>query len=136
MESPEKNRKSLLHILVVTGLILSSAAHAYEFERASANMAQEVITCATYFTYWSKANKRDGLDSANFDTSANSALTLAQIYLPEVKKLEAMSALSARLINKVVKEEGATRLVLTYADFCKSMLEHPTDRMQYWLDKR
>jgi len=116
--------------------IASSAAYAYEFERARANMAQDVITCATYYTYWVKANQRDGEDSSKFDASANSALTLAQVYEPEVKKLQAMSELSARLINKVVKEEGSTRLVLTYADFCKSILEQPTDRMQFWLDKR
>lgn len=128
--------RTSLHILMVAGLFFTSAAHPYELEQANANMAQDLITCMTYFNYWSKVNRRDGTDSAPYDTSAKWALRLAQTYLPEMKKQEAMSELSAKFINKLVEKEGSTRLVLTYADSCKSMLEHPTTRMQFWLDKQ
>ena len=122
-------------ILLMACLVGSSSAHAYDRETARANMAQDLMTCMTYYNYNAKANRRDGQDPANMDNSARSALTLARVYEPQQKKLEAMSELSAKMINKLVQEEGFTRLVLNYAESCKSILEQPTDRMQYWFDK-
>jgi hypothetical protein len=125
-----------LQILVVTGLLFSSSARAYELERASENMAQDLMTCMTYYNWWALADKKNGDDPATMQYNAKWALTLAQQYLPSMNKLDAMSELSAKLINNVVKEGGSARLVLTYGDLCKSALEHPTDRMQFWLDKK
>lgn len=122
--------------LILLACLSGNAAHAYDLETARANMAQELITCMSYYNYWSKVNRNDGVDSTRFDDSARTALNLAQLYVSEMKKLEAMAELSARTVNKINAEEGSTRLVLTYGDTCKSMLEKPTDRMQYWLDKR
>ncbi len=122
--------------ILIVGLFVSNIANAYDLERAKANMAQDLITCMTYYNYGAKVDHRDGTDPTNMETSARWALDLAEIYLPQMKRLDAMSELSVKLINKLVKEEGSERLVLNYADSCKAMLEHPTDRMQYWLDKK
>lgn len=122
--------------MLIAWLFLSSTARAYEPEKASANTAQDLMTCMTYYNYWAKTDRASGRDSATMDSNARWAFKLAQIYVPEMKRLDAMSDLSAKIINKILIEEGPERLVLSYAESCKSILEHPTDRMQYWLDKK
>lgn len=123
-------------LLLIVGVFLSCTARAYEFEKARADMAQDLMSCMTYYNYLAKTDQASGRDSSTMDYNARWALRLAQTYLPEMKRLAAMSDLSAKVINKILKEEGPERLVLSYAESCKSILEHPTDRMQYWLDKK
>lgn len=121
---------------LVIGLLLACSANAYEIEKAKANMAQDLMFCMQYYNFWSAADKADGKDSTSMDKSAMWALNLAQLYEPSIKKLDAMAELAANQINKVSKEEGATRLVLTHAESCKAMLEHPVDRFNYWQEKK
>jgi len=126
----------MIKIILIAGLFLAGSAHAYELERAKANMAQDLMFCMTYYAYWGKLDKSEGIDTSKMFDNAKWALNLAQVYEPEIKKLDAISELAVNEINKVTKEEGSTRLVLTYAESCKAMLEHPTDRFKYWQDKK
>ena len=135
MESAKMSR-IVRCIFVTAALFASSAAQPYDFERASANMAQDLMTCMTFYNFWRGIDLRDGKDSSDMEYSARWALRLARIYEPHPKKVEAMGELSVMIINKLVQEEGSARLAVNYAEPCKSMLEHPADRMQYWLDKK
>ena len=121
-------------LLLFAVLMTSSSAKSYELERAKANMAQDLMSCMSYYL-WAKSFGNDNYSSQAND-SAKWALNLAQVYEPSIQKLDAMAELATNEIVKVSKTEGTTRLVLTYAEPCKAMLEHPVDRFKYWQDKK
>lgn len=122
--------------LAVLVALFSGTTAALEPEPAKERMAQDLLDCMAYYSHQSKANERDGFEASRYTRAADSALILAQVYLADSKKLEPMTALSQAEISRVALDRGGAWLMLNYAYPCKTWLENPAARMQYWLDKR
>ena len=110
--------------------------HAHDYQRAKANLGYEYAECSGYYTYGAIAAKENGKeDLANqSQKNADQALKMA-LALQSAEIVQANVELAEKSQGEILKKEGFSRLILKYADNCKTALEDPDARIKYWQDK-
>ena len=67
--------------------------------------------------------------------SGKQAIELAKQYVPDERQLGQMGGAAAEMFIFTSAKSGWEKINNTYAEPCKSILEKPEDRFQYWLNK-
>ena len=126
--------KKLLTICLCTFSVLS---HAYSSERAIANLSSDYATCAAYYLFMAK-----GLEASDSDSSQLTRMGIlafeGAVMLSNKKVTKSRVKLS---YQQFVEETGSNFsnsaiLIEKYGLICKSVLENPETRLNYWLNKK
>ena len=140
--------KKLLGI-VVLGLLLVSNVYGETVDQKRNhyiynNLSMDYNACQHYFLIMSEALKTNDSDPSkvkNFVDSSKLASQLAFSYGVDAGLTnEAMLARSKILINEMLKSinndfTNMSVLLLEYGEFCKSLIDTPEIRNQYWINK-
>ena len=140
--------KKLLEI-VVLGLLLGGNGYAETTEEKRShyiynNLSLEYTECQHYYLIASEAVKTNDPDSniiKNFLQSSKLSSELAFMYGQEAgMTVEAMLARTKILVNEMLKPlnnnyANISILLNKYGEKCKSMIETPEVRNQYWINK-
>lgn len=140
--------KIFLSILVV-GFLLSGNVYSETTEEKRSlyiynNLSSEYTECQHYYLIASEAVKTNDPDSdviKNFLQSSKLSSELAFMYGQEAgMTVEAMLARTKILVNEMLKPlnnnyANISILLNKYGEKCKSMLETPEVRNQYWINK-
>ena len=140
--------KKLLGI-VVLGLLLSGNAYSETTEEKRSlyiynNLSSEYTECQHYYLIASEAVKTNDPDSdviKNFLQSSKLSSELAFMYGQEAgMTVEAMLARTKILVNEMLKPlnnnyANISILLNKYGEKCKSMIDTPEVRNQYWINK-
>jgi hypothetical protein len=125
--------------LVLLGALslLSSGVYGLTPAEAQDEFASELAFCAGYYSVGAVASENSGHkeESVRLQPTIQRALELsAKLSTP--KKAQARYELAMQSQVKTFKEEGFARLMLQYAAVCKTALERPDERLQYWAGKQ
>ena len=140
--------KKLLGIVVLV-LLLSGNAYSETTEEKRSlyiynNLSSEYTECQHYYLIASEAVKTNDPDSdviKNFLQSSKLSSELAFMYGQEAgMTVEAMLARTKILVNEMLKPlnnnyANISILLNKYGEKCKSMIETPEVRNQYWINK-
>ena len=140
--------KIFLSILVV-GFLLSGNVYSETTEEKRSlyiynNLSSEYTECQHYYLIASEAVKTNDPDSdviKNFLQSSKLSSELAFMYGQEAgMTVEAMLARTKILVNEMLKPlnnnyANISILLNKYGEKCKSMIETPEVRNQYWINK-
>jgi len=140
--------KKLLSILVLS-LLLSGNSYAETTEEKRShyiynNLSLEYTECQHYYLIASEAVKTNDPDSniiKNFLQSSKLSSELAFMYGQEAgMTVEAMLARTKILVKEMLKPlnnnyANISILLNKYGEKCKSMIETPEVRNQYWINK-
>ena len=140
--------KKLLGIIVLS-LLLSGNSYAETTEEKRShyiynNLSLEYTECQHYYLIASEAVKTNDPDSniiKNFLQSSKLSSELAFMYGQEAgMTVEAMLARTKILVNEMLKPlnnnyANISILLNEYGEKCKSMIETPEVRNQYWINK-
>ena len=140
--------KKLL-VIVVLGLLLSGNAYSETTEEKRSlyiynNLSSEYTECQHYYLIASEAVKTNDPDSdviKNFLQSSKLSSELAFMYGQEAgMTVEAMLARTKILVNEMLKPlnnnyANISILLNKYGEKCKSMIDTPEVRNQYWINK-
>ena len=122
--------KFVLHLASI--FIFSLAAKAEDQNNAVANLADDYAQCAAFYSLGNGAAIREHM-AVPFPEAANTALAaLTALKDGSIKKAAASAELSSKMEIEIVNKEGWARLILKYGDFCKALLENPSERIKYW----
>ena len=118
-------------------LSFSTVAHSYEPERAMVNLAHDLSTCSAFYQLMVIGVEKMNNDSANLKDSAVRTHKTA-VAISNAKVTEARIAMAT---TEMVKEmdgnwSNASIILNKHGFLCKEMVEDPTIRYQYWLDKK
>ena len=140
--------KKLLGIIVLS-FLLSGNAYAETVQEKIDNyiynnLSFEYTECQHYLIIMSEALKTNNPDPAivkNYVENAKLVSDLAFMYGEEAgMSIEAMIARSKLISNKMVKSldnnfANISVIQIEYSDKCRSMIETPEVRNQYWINK-
>ena len=135
--------------IVVLGLLLSGNAYSETTEEKRSlyiynNLSSEYTECQHYYLIASEAVKTNDPDSdviKNFLQSSKLSSELAFMYGQEAgMTVEAMLARTKILVNEMLKPlnnnyANISILLNKYGEKCKSMIDTPEVRNQYWINK-
>ena len=123
--------------LIGTLLLWSSGVYALTSAEAQDEFASELAFCAGYYSVGAVASENSGNkeEATRLQPTIQRALKLSA-KLSNPKKAQARYELAMQSQVKTFKEEGFARLMLQYAAPCKSALEHPDERLQYWVSQK
>ena len=140
--------KKILGIIVLS-LLLSGNAYSETTEEKRSlyiynNLSSEYTECQHYYLIASEAVKTNDPDSdviKNFLQSSKLSSELAFMYGQEAgMTVEAMLARTKILVNEMLKPlnnnyANISILLNKYGEKCKSMIDTPEVRNQYWINK-
>jgi len=141
--------KKLFSTILVLGLLLSGNTNAETVQEkidnyVFNNLSFEYTECQHYLMIMSEALKTNNPDPAiikNYVENAKLVSDIAFMYGEEAGiSIEAMMARSKQISNKMLKSldnsfANISVIQLEYSDKCRSMIETPEVRNQYWLNK-
>lgn len=134
----DRSLKTGLPIAILSAF-LATAASAYEPDRAKSNLASDFAECIAYYTISAEGLRRSGAEAFLID-AAEKAASIAFDFGVELSNVEVTGA----RVELAVKEQTELMhhdysnfaiLINKYGEFCEQLLEHPEDRLQYWLAK-
>ena len=113
-----------------------SSAHALSNEQAARRAANELVECAAFYLSGSIALEKQGhaKEANQFDGLSRYALELARTNLP-VSTIQRRMATAQAGNAELMKDGSITPLFDKYASTCKSALENPGARMNFWSDQ-
>lgn len=123
--------------LFCTVLLLATRANALTPADAQDEFASELAFCASYYSVGAVASENSGHkeEATKLQPTIRRALELSG-KLSSPKKTRARYELAMQSHVETFKEEGFARLILQYSESCKSALEHPDARLQYWVNQK
>ena len=141
--------KKLFSKILVLGLLLSGNVYSETTEEKRSlyiynNLSSEYTECQHYYLIASEAVKTNDPDSdviKNFLQSSKLSSELAFMYGQEAgMTVEAMLARTKILVKEMLKPlnnnyANISILLNKYGEKCKSMIETPEVRNQYWINK-
>ena len=141
--------KKLFSKILVLGLLLSGNVYSETTEEKRSlyiynNLSSEYTECQHYYLIASEAVKTNDPDSdviKNFLQSSKLSSELAFMYGQEAgMTVEAMLARTKILVNEMLKPlnnnyANISILLNKYGEKCKSMIDTPEVRNQYWINK-
>lgn len=123
--------------LLCVALFLPAAAEALPNAAARDELASELAVCASYYSVGAVLSENSGHadEATKLRPTIETALDLSS-KLSSQKKAQARYELAMQSHLKTFKEEGFARLILQHSEPCKVALEHPDERLQYWLNRK
>lgn len=133
MKMPRPYRTALTALLMFS---VMPTAQALTSEQAARRAANELVDCAAFYLSGSiTLDKQGNAKQANqFEGFSRYALELARTNLP-VSSIQRRMATAQAGNAELMKDGSITPLVDKYASTCKSALENPGARMNYWSDQ-
>lgn len=133
MKMPRPYRTALTALLMFS---VMPTAQALTNEQAARRAANELVDCAAFYLSGSiTLDKQGNAKQANqFEGFSRYALELARTNLP-VSSIQRRMATAQAGNAELMKDGSITPLVDKYASTCKSALENPGARMNYWSDQ-
>jgi len=124
--------KHKLVFILASIFIFPLAAEADDPNNAVANLADDYAQCAAFYSLGNGAAIREHV-AVPFPEAAIAALkALTDLKGGSIKKAAASAELSSKMEIEIINTEGWARLILRYGDFCKGLLENPSERIKYW----
>jgi hypothetical protein len=120
-------------------LLLCDEGSSYDKERAKANLADDFATCATYYLTMAEGAKT--AKKADVSKAMEHMGTLAMSLAIELSNEKVTSARMELTVQEMAHEtdhnwSNSAILINKYGQLCKHLIEKPTDRLQYWLERR
>lgn len=124
----------------------TTMARAYEQQRALDNMAEDVSACVAFYIItinFAKANAHQQHNKgwANaaeaYMPTLQNAIQLLRVTMASKPQKFMDSKIDLRMQEqmKILKNEGMDRLIALHLDACKTLMEHPDQRLKYWTEK-
>ena len=122
--------------LLASTLLVSVSAEALPLADAQDELASEFAFCASYYSVGAVLSENSGHkdEAKRLQPTIERALELSS-KMSTQKKAQARYELAMQSHVKTFKEEGFARLMLQYSESCKAALEHPDERLQYWVNR-
>lgn len=129
----------LLALTVASGSLFSSAAKAYDEERAKNNFSHELVICAAYYSIGAEGARRTG-DKRASETSQQVSDVLLERALKYSRQETVLSRFQLALEEQanLIHRDYAnfSILMVKYKDLCKQITEDPQSRLDYWRQKK
>ena len=115
----------------------STAAHAYDSQKATVNLAADLSMCASFYLFMSKGLEKMNKDTTHITASAMKAFDKAA----EISNIETTTS-SMKLFSTQMSQQmggdwsNAPLLIDQYASLCKATVQNPQIRLQFWLNKK
>jgi hypothetical protein len=117
--------------------LFAPTVFAYPPDQAKANLASDFAVCAAYYTLMKEAPHPEMKDNPQVLASAKASWDLAVSFSNEDTTKARMQLATKSMISEMKNDwTNFAVLINKYAYDCKSFLERPTERFQYWLQKR
>jgi hypothetical protein len=137
-QSVSRRRLTVRCLTICAGLACASCAHAYDRERAKAQLAGELSECAAYFIVVSEFADHHGRPQVA-DNVAMTAEVLMDGSVALVGEAATQAGYEGARRNHLAvlrDAESFTRVVDRYNEPCRALFRDPGRRMQFWLDQR
>lgn len=109
------------------------------------NLAEDVSACVAFYIVVGVDARRSaaqdprwGEVTAKYEATLQRALDLLRLTMTGKPETFVQAKIDLRMQGslKVLQSEGIDRLMVTYADSCKSLMENPDSRLEYWKQKQ
>ena len=141
--------KKLFYTILVSCLFLGGNGYAVSTEEKRSNyiynnLSFEYLECQHYLMIMSEALRTNNPDTKlikNYVDNAKLVSEIAFMYGDDAgMSLEGMMARSKQISNKMLKSldnnfANIAVIQVKYADFCRSLIETPEIRNQFWINK-
>lgn len=140
----KKHTTNLIIGLVLLILSVPSFCSAYEEKRALANLSHDYTICSAYYIILGTAfaNDSDNIEIADnakksflfsYEMAINTALAAGN----NAKVVQARLIIANDEMFKAIDYNTGNIIILgqKHGLFCKDLLEDPTERLNYWLNK-
>ena len=132
---------------IVLLLLASTPFHsrAYDLQRSMDNLAEDVSACVAFYTIVTVDARRNAVQdakwgevAAKFEATLQSALDLLRLVMTGRSENFVQSKIDLRMQGslKTLQSEGIDRLMFLHADSCKSLMENPDTRLEYWKQRQ
>ena len=127
-------------IVLFFGSCTALRAFAYEPERAKTNLASDFAECISFYVISAEGLRRSDADVTliqRADQAASAAYDFA-VSLSNVDVTQARAELSMKEQRKLLMGDFSNFSILLnkYGEFCQQIIEHPEERLEYWLERR
>ena len=132
------------HILLVLLASTSFQSRAYDLQRSMDNLAEDVSACVAFYTIVAVDAKRNAVQDARwgevatkYEATLQRALDLLRLTMTGRPESYVQAKVDLRMQGslKTLQSEGIDRLMFLHADSCKSLMENPDSRLEYWKQK-
>ena len=129
-------------------VLLASASfqsRAYDLQRSMDNLAEDVSACVAFYTIVAVDAKRNAVQDARwgevatkYEATLQRALDLLRLTMTGRPETYVQAKIDLRMqgLLKTLQSEGIDRLMFLHADSCKSLMENPDLRLEYWKQKQ
>jgi hypothetical protein len=135
------------HVFLVLLLLMPPQCYAYDLQRSMDNLAEDISTCVAFYTVVvvnAKQNAEQLHDAKwreiarMYETTLSRALDLLRLTMTGKPDTFVQSKIDLRMQGalKTLQTEGIDRLMYLNADSCKSLMENPDLRLEYWKEKQ
>ena len=133
------------HLLFVLLASSSFQSRAYDLQRSMDNLAEDVSACVAFYTIVAVDAKRNSVQdakwgevAAKYEATLQRALDLLRLTMTGKPETFVQAKIDLRMQGslKTLQSEGIDRLMFLHADSCKSLMENPDSRLEYWKQKQ
>ncbi|HHK8465385.1 TPA: hypothetical protein ACQYBX_004661, partial [Vibrio parahaemolyticus] len=128
--------ETMRKLFVVALSFYSALSYGYSSERALANLSSDYATCAAYYLFMSKGLEASGSDGSQLREMGKLAFESAVISSNEEVSKSRVKLSYQQLAKETDSNySNAAILIDKYGVTCKSTMEDPESRLNYWLEK-
>lgn len=125
--------------ITILSAFLATTTSAYEPERAKSNLASDFAECIAYYTISAEGLRRSGAEASLIDAAEKAASVAFELGadLSNLDVTGARAELALKEQTELMRHDYSNFAILInkYGEFCKQLLDHPEDRLKYWLAK-
>jgi len=132
-------KRALFVTMIGVSLFVLESTYGYEEELATANLASDFAECSAYYILAAEALRRSAKeDLAQKALEASDSAYLHAIKFSNPKVAAAKVRLAFDKQRKEMDHDFSKFPILTlkYGEMCRSALESPQERLEYWLKKK
>ncbi|EMV9318745.1 TPA: hypothetical protein ACVOYJ_004013 [Vibrio diabolicus] len=123
-------------LFVISLSTFSALSYGYSSERAVANLSSDYATCAAYYLFMAKGLEASGSDSSQLNDLGAMAFEGAVMFSNEEVSKSRVKLSYKQLIEETDSDYSNSAILIDkYGSTCKSVLEDPEARLNYWLEK-
>ena len=135
-----------IHLIVLALLASASCqCRAYVLQRSMDNFAEDVSACVAFYIIVGVDARRNAAQDARwgevatkYEATLQRALDLLRLTMTGRPETYVQAKIDLRMQGslKILQSEGIDRLMFLHADSCKSLMENPDSRLEYWKQKQ